>query len=869
MSIRILVPIGVLALTLCCESVQAQSPGTPLSSSAASTQLQGKTGSIRSSAIAQVAPYLKASLTGQETADILGTASELSEAARANAILSIARAKKLGPLGAEAALMLKGATGNNRSMAIAEIAPYLKIGLTGQETADILGTASELSEAPRANAILSIARAGKTMPGLTEGELAPVLAGMTGSNRALALSELRVSAASVAAGKAQTGSTTASPASAPVATQPTQTATLGPGLTAISPPSVSGSKTAQIFSLKGSNLQLGVRVMVYATNFQKTLDASQVRWVSTSEVQMTIVTDTFADNWSVEVSNPDGRRSARVAFRVNAPTTVAVATPPGATPPSPTTTGGALAASSPVPALAAASQPLSAQQAAQINAMINAKLKRLLSEPSEQPPEYFFSTDNWLDLVNAAFRGNSQLREQYDGYYFGGLVYRQLAVQRLVGARQFVRASKGAAAQHAIAESDRNRQMMRTSWAAAIAAAVDSVGNAAEIQRLASTIYSASKIVVLCGSSAASPAAAAAFERVYAVTDFGIDWADVGFSEAARGAVVDKSTTWLIEKAGITNNCAQLLATDLLFLDLPRRLETIVRSEEFKRALGDSIAASLASVQRGDPIPIAQLIIRGLTGGTTVALPKVGTRDMQLITLGYPFSRLIEVIDSANAGFTQTVSGRRGEEAWTVLGDPAPMSIAAGKSWGLRAAVFENKTSNQCAIVFGGTELTDLKDWANNFAQWQGSVPPEYSQGADFAAQAIAHCVGRKIVIAGHSLGGGIAQYAYLKTGSRHLTYTFNPAGLSMSKRLFEADFSLTFRGPSENVVAFIARAYDPSSGTEVGRDVVSMIPGTYTLGVQVPVPVYSWSPTPHFISVLAEGLVEQRKRCLASTTCR
>ena len=198
MSIRILVPIGVLALTLCCESVQAQSPGTPLSSSSASTQLQGKTGSIRSSAIAQVAPFLKADLTARETADILGTASELSEAPRANAILSIARAKKLSPLGAEAALMLKGATGNNRSMAIAEISPYLKIGLTGQETADILGTVDELNETPRANAILFIARAGKTMPGLTEGELAPVLAGMTGSNRALALSELRVSASHTA-----------------------------------------------------------------------------------------------------------------------------------------------------------------------------------------------------------------------------------------------------------------------------------------------------------------------------------------------------------------------------------------------------------------------------------------------------------------------------------------------------------------------------------------------------------------------------------------------------------------------------------------------------------------------------------------------
>ncbi len=146
MSIRILAPIAVLALALCGESVQAQNSGASLSSSAASTQLQGKTGNIRSTAIAQVAPFLKADLTAQEVADILGAAIELSEAPRANSILSIARATKLGPLGAEAALMLKGATGNNRSMAIAEIASFLKVGLTGRETAEILGTASELSE---------------------------------------------------------------------------------------------------------------------------------------------------------------------------------------------------------------------------------------------------------------------------------------------------------------------------------------------------------------------------------------------------------------------------------------------------------------------------------------------------------------------------------------------------------------------------------------------------------------------------------------------------------------------------------------------------------------------------------------------------
>lgn len=137
-----------------------------------------------------------------------------------------------------------------------------------------------------------------------------------------------------AAGPAVSGGAPVSPASAPVA-PPTQTATPGPGLTAISPPSVTGSKTAQTFSLKGSNLQLGVRVTVYATNFQKML--SQVRWIGPSEAQMTIMTDTVADNWSVEVTNPDGKRSGRTGFRVNAPAGP-VATPPVAVAPRATQT---------------------------------------------------------------------------------------------------------------------------------------------------------------------------------------------------------------------------------------------------------------------------------------------------------------------------------------------------------------------------------------------------------------------------------------------------------------------------------------------------------------------------------------------------
>ena len=91
---------------------------------------------------------------------------------------------------ADVAGRLQGKSGSNRAAEIAAIAPLLKAGLAAQEAADILGSATDLSESSRAAAIQSIARAKKIGPGLSEGELVPVLAGMTGSSRALALSEL-------------------------------------------------------------------------------------------------------------------------------------------------------------------------------------------------------------------------------------------------------------------------------------------------------------------------------------------------------------------------------------------------------------------------------------------------------------------------------------------------------------------------------------------------------------------------------------------------------------------------------------------------------------------------------------------------------
>jgi len=132
--------------------VFSQSAGVALPANQRVGELAGKVGSQRAYLIATIAPQLRAGLTAQEAAEILGTPAELSEGSRRSAITSIARAKKLGPLGAESALMLKATTVSTRAFAIGELAPYLKANLTAQEAADILGTPAELSEGSRRSA---------------------------------------------------------------------------------------------------------------------------------------------------------------------------------------------------------------------------------------------------------------------------------------------------------------------------------------------------------------------------------------------------------------------------------------------------------------------------------------------------------------------------------------------------------------------------------------------------------------------------------------------------------------------------------------------------------------------------------------------
>lgn len=90
--------------------------------------LKGSTQGARAASIGEIAPYLRAGLSGEAIATVLGPGAVLSEGNRLNAIVALIRAGKLrsGLGNDELALILQGMTGQPRAVAMAELAGAVK-----------------------------------------------------------------------------------------------------------------------------------------------------------------------------------------------------------------------------------------------------------------------------------------------------------------------------------------------------------------------------------------------------------------------------------------------------------------------------------------------------------------------------------------------------------------------------------------------------------------------------------------------------------------------------------------------------------------------------------------------------------------------
>jgi surface antigen len=97
-----------------------------------------------------------------------------------------------------------------------------------------------------------------------------------------------------------------------------------PSISSVSPNPITAdaNDNPQTLTINGANFVSKPTVVVTWTKpspGSATLSSSEVSFISSSQLTMTIQLDKIADNWTVKATNPDGQSSSAVGFVVNAP----------------------------------------------------------------------------------------------------------------------------------------------------------------------------------------------------------------------------------------------------------------------------------------------------------------------------------------------------------------------------------------------------------------------------------------------------------------------------------------------------------------------------------------------------------------------
>lgn len=147
---------------------------------------------------------------------------------------------------------------------------------------------------------------------------------------------------------------------------------------------------------------------------------------------------------------------------------------------------------------------------------------------------------------------------------------------------------------------------------------------------------------------------------------------------------------------------------------------------------------------------------------------------------------------------------------------------SSGKSSGMDAGVFRNRDTNELALVYRGTETCDfpcsfkeLEDTARDViadaAIGIGTVSDQFKDAFRFAQGVIGRYPSAKITVAGHSLGGGLAQAVGSTLGLE--TFAFNSS--SVPDHFFDT-YTITLPAEKlEDLIFVIGDVHDPVSNTD------------------------------------------------------
>ncbi|MDR1526589.1 MAG: hypothetical protein LBS46_02825 [Dysgonamonadaceae bacterium] len=139
---------------------------------------------------------------------------------------------------------------------------------------------------------------------------------------------------------------------------------------------------------------------------------------------------------------------------------------------------------------------------------------------------------------------------------------------------------------------------------------------------------------------------------------------------------------------------------------------------------------------------------------------------------------------------------------------------------GFYAQMYKNELTGEYTLAFRGSNLnnlSDINDWVNNAMQGFSILNPQYANAA-IIGQMLSDCK-EKINIVGHSLGGGLATVAGLKTGFP--TYTYNQADISQGTvDKYKLDVS-----KSDNITAYYTDGEILTTLQNETRDYNTLIP--------------------------------------------